>query len=212
VVDAVVQAVGHGSLGEQRGPAPADVLEDRCRPRDVQERVVLTREGGRRQVLCRRTRSDGIGGLLAETGERKGDRRCHIVGDRDPFEGPADLCAELADRVPVSWVKARQPIEQIVDRRGLRHHPPEGVRRHTKARRHAGAFDLRKLPQVRALAANDRDLRLVDLWESQHVAVVLERVDSRGIASSDRRRMLIRAHRVAPFVACDGRVWSTPGA
>jgi hypothetical protein len=31
-------------------------------------------------------------------------------------------------------------------------------------------FDPRKLPQVRALAANDRDLRLVNLLETQHVA------------------------------------------
>ena len=34
-----------------------------------------------------------------------------------------------------------------------------------KPGRHADAFDPRKLPQVRALAADDRDLRLVDLLE-----------------------------------------------
>ena len=101
VVEAVPQAVGHGPLGEQRGPAPADVLEDRGRPHDVQVRVLLAREGGRRQVLRRRARSDGVGGLLAETGERAGDRRRQIVGDGDPFEGPADLRAERADRLPV---------------------------------------------------------------------------------------------------------------
>ena len=116
VVEAVAQAVGHGPLGEQRGPAPADVLEDRGRPHDVQVRVVLAGEGGRRQVLRRRARSDGVGGLLAETGEREGDRRRHIVGDGDPFEGPADLRAERADRLPVVRVQARQPIEPIVDR------------------------------------------------------------------------------------------------
>ena len=165
VVEAVPQAVGHGPLGEQRGPAPADVLEDRGRPHDVQVRVLLAGEGGRRQVLCRRARSDGVGGLLAETGERAGDRRRQIVGDGDPFEGPADLRAERADPLPVVRVQARQPIEPIVDRRRFRHDPPEGVRRHAEARRHADAFDPRKLPQVRALAADDRDLRLVDLFE-----------------------------------------------
>ena len=82
VVDAVPQAVGHGPLGEQRGPAPADVLEDRRRPHDVQVRVVLAGEGGRRQVLRRRAGSNGVGGVLAEPGERAGDRRRHIVGDR----------------------------------------------------------------------------------------------------------------------------------
>src|SRR5204863_9929762 len=85
-----------------------------------------------------------------------------------------------------------------------------GVRRHTKARRHTDASDVRQLPQVRALAADDRDLRRVDLLETQHVAVGLEGVDPRRIASSDHRRMLLRAHRVAPFVACGERVWSTP--
>ena len=170
LVEAVPQAVGHGPLGEERGPAPADVLEDRRRPHDVQVRVLLAREGGRRQVLRRRTGSDGVGGLLAEPGERAGDRRRQIVGDGDPFEGPADLRAERADRLPVVRLQARQPIEPIVDRRRFRHDPPEGVRRHAKASRHADAFDPRKLPQVRALAANDRDLRPVDLLETQHVA------------------------------------------
>ena len=170
VVEAVPQAVGHGPLGEERGPAPADVLEDRRRPHDVQVRVLLAREGGRRQVLRRRAGSDGVGGLLAEPGERAGDRRRQIVGDGDPFEGPADLRAERADRLPVVRLQARQPIEPIVDRRRFRHDPPEGVRRHAEASRHADAFDPRELPQVRALAADDRDLRLVDLLETQHVA------------------------------------------
>ena len=71
--------------------------------------------------------------------------------------------------VPVVRVQARQPIEPIVDRRRLRHDPPEGVRRHAEAGRHADAFDPRELPQVRALAADDRDLRLVDVFEIQDV-------------------------------------------
>ena len=169
VVEAVPQAVGHGPLSEQGGPAPADVLEDRRRPHDVQVRVLLAGEGGRRQVLCRRTGSDRVGGLLAEPGDRAGDRRRQIVGDGDPFEGPADLRAERADRLPVIRAQARQPIKPFVDRRRFRHDPPEGIRRHTEASRYADAFDPRKLPQVRALAANDRDLRLVDLLETQHV-------------------------------------------
>ena len=169
VVDAVPLAVGHGPLGEQRGPAPADVLEDRRRPHDVQVRVLLAGEGGRRQVLRRRAGSDGVGGLLAEPGERAGDRRREIARDGDPFDGPADLRAERADRLPVVRVQARQPIEPIVDRRRFRHDPPEGVRRHAEASRHADAVDPRQLPQVRALAANDRDLRLVNLLKTQHV-------------------------------------------
>jgi hypothetical protein len=169
VVKAVPQAVGHGPRSEQRCPAPADVLEDRHRPHDVQVRVVLASEGGRRQVLCRRTRSDRVGGSLAEPGERAGYRRRKIVGDGDPLEDPADLRAERADLLPVIRVQARQPIKPIVHRPRFRHDPPEGIRRHTEASRYADAFDPRKLPQMHALAANDRDLRLVDLLETQHV-------------------------------------------
>ncbi len=170
VVEAVPQAVGHGSLGEKRGPAPADVLEDRRRANDVQVRVVLAREGCPRQVLRRRARSNGVGGLLAEPGERERDRRREILWDGDPFEDPADLRAERAYRLPVLRLQARAPIEPIVDRRRLRQDPLEGIRRHTKASRHTDAFDPRKLPQQRALAANDRNLGLVDLLEIQHVA------------------------------------------
>ena len=138
VVEAVPQAVGHGPIGEQRGPAAADVLEDRGRAHDVQVSVVLAGEGGRRQILCRRAGSDGVGSLLAELSERAGDRRREIIRDGDPFDGPADLRAERADRLPIIRVQARQLIEPTVDRRRFRHDPPEGVRRHAKASRHSG--------------------------------------------------------------------------
>jgi hypothetical protein len=101
MVEAVPHAVGHGPLGEERGPAPADVLEDRRRSHNVQVRILLAREGGRRQVLRRRTRSDGVGGLLPVPSERAGNRGSQIVGDSNPFEGSADLRADRADRLPV---------------------------------------------------------------------------------------------------------------
>src|SRR5262249_20184524 len=81
------------------------------------------------------------------------------------------LRTERVDRLPVAGAQARQPIELIVDPRRRGHDPPEGVRRHAKASRHANAFDPRKLPQLRALAAGERDLRFVDLFETQHVAL-----------------------------------------
>ena len=92
VVEAVPQTVGHGPLREERRPAPADVLEDRRRPQDVQVGVLLTREGGRRQVLRRRAGSNGVGGLGSEPCERAVDRRDQIVRDGD--------CLELSDGSP----------------------------------------------------------------------------------------------------------------
>ena len=79
------------------------------------------------------------------------------------------ISGERAYNLPVVRVQARQLIEPIVDRRRFRHDPPEGARRHAKASRHADAVDPRQRPQVRALAANDRDLHLVNLLKTQHV-------------------------------------------
>ena len=86
----VPQAVGHGPLGEQRGPAPADVLEDRRRPHDVEVRVLLACEGGRRRVLRRGAGPDGVGRSRAEPGDGAGDRRHQVVRDDGPFEGPSE--------------------------------------------------------------------------------------------------------------------------
>ncbi len=83
VTEAVPHAVGHGPLGEQRPPAAAHVPEDRRRACDVQECVLLAREGCRRQVLRRCARSNGVGGPLAELGDRARDRRRQIVRDRN---------------------------------------------------------------------------------------------------------------------------------
>src|SRR6266567_1864912 len=203
VVEAVPQAVGHGPLREERSPAPADVLEYRRRPYDVQVRVLLACERGRRQVLCRRARADGVGSLRTEPGERVGDRRRQIVRDDGPFEVPADLRGECVDSLPVVRVQARQPIEQIVDRRRLRDDPLEGVRGYAKASRHANAFDPRKLPQVRALAANEPDLSLVDLFETQHVA--LDHRDTTRVAVLRRTAMADRACGMTD--SAEPRVW-----
>src|SRR3954451_893814 len=106
-----------------------------------------------------------------------------MVRDGDRFEGPSDLRAQRADPLAVVRVQARQLIELIVDRWRFPHDPPEGVRRYAEARRYADAFDSRKLPQLRALAADGRDLRLVDLLKTHHVAVRPEGVDPPRIAS-----------------------------
>src|SRR6185295_4135078 len=77
--------------------------------------------------------------------------------------------------------KARQPIEPIVDRRRFGQEPPERVRRDAEAGRHADAFDARKLPQVCALATDDRELRPVDVLETQHVTHPLSSLSRSGI-------------------------------
>lgn len=169
MVDAVAAAVDHGPFGEQRGPAPADVLKDRRRSHDVQVRVLLAREGGRRQVLRRGAGSHGVGGLLAGPGERLGDRLGDIVRDGGLFDDPADVRAECADRLLVVRIHARQLVQPIVDRRRLRHGPPVGVRRHAEARRYTDVFDPGQGAQMRALAAHDGDPTLVNLLKIQHV-------------------------------------------
>ena len=172
VVEAAPQPVGHRPLGEQRGPAPADVREDLGRADDVQVGVLLSGEGGRRQVLRRRAGSDGVGRLAAKPVDRAGDRRRQVVGDDDPLDDPADLGAERGDHLPVVGVQPRQPAERLIDQRRRRgHDPPERVRRHAEASRNANALDPPELAQVRALAPDKRALRLVDLVEAQHVSV-----------------------------------------
>ena len=193
VVEAAPQPIGHGPLGEQGGPASADVLEDRSQPHNVQVRVLLAREGCRRQVLRRRAGSDGVGSLPAKPGDRAGDRRRQVVRDGDPPKGLADLRTERADRLPVAGVQARQPIQLIVDPGHRCHDPPEGVRGHAEAGRHTDAFDPRKLPQVRTLAAHERDLRLVDLFETQHIA--LDHRDTSRVAALRCTAMAGRARR-----------------
>ncbi len=169
VVDAVVPPVGDGPLGEQRGPAPADVPEDLRRAHDVQIAVLLAGEGGRRQVLRRGAGADGVGVVRAEPGEGARDRLRDVVRDGGRLDGTADLRAERTEPFPVVRVRAGQPVEQAVERRRPLHDPPEGVRRHAEAGRHADAVEPRQRAQVRALAADERDPRLVDLLEVPHV-------------------------------------------
>ena len=71
MIEAVLEAVGHGPLGEERGPALADALQDRRLPDDVQVRLVLAREGGRRQILRRRAGADREGPRSPPNLERK---------------------------------------------------------------------------------------------------------------------------------------------
>ena len=65
VIDAVAHPVGHRPLGEQRGPAAADVREDRGGTRRRQVGVVRPGEGAGRPVLVRRARTDRVAELLA---------------------------------------------------------------------------------------------------------------------------------------------------
>ena len=186
VVDAVPLAVGHGPLGEERGPAPADMAEDRGQAHDVQVRILLAGERGRRQVLCRRAGSNGVGSILAEPGESAGDRRREVARNGDPFDGSADLRAERTDRLPVVRMHAGQLIEPVVDRRRRCDDPPERVRGHAEASRHVDAVDPRQNSQVRALAADERELRLVNLVQTQHVLLVHRETSAAAVPSASR--------------------------
>ena len=169
VVEAVAPAVGDRPLGEQRRPAPPDVLEDRRHAHDVEVRVLLARERRGRQVLRGRAGAHRVGGVLAEPGERGADRRHEVVGQRDLLDHPAGLGADRADRLPVVRSQTSQAFEHTVQRRRRGHDLPERVRRHAEARRHPYAVDPRQLPQVGPLPPDLGDLRLFDLVEPHHV-------------------------------------------
>ena len=170
MVHSVPHAVGHGPFAEERSPAPAHVQQDRRRTHDVQVRVVLARERCRREILCRRARSDCVGALIAQPDEGSGNWPRQIAGNDDPFDGPTDLRAQRADRLPVVRAQARETVELIIDQGLFSDNPPEGIRRDAEAGRHADALDPEELPKVRSLATNDRDLAPVDLLQIQHVA------------------------------------------
>ena len=140
VVDAVAHAIGHGPFGVERGPAPADVLEDRRRPDHVQVRVLLTGERGRRQVLRRRAGADGVGVAARRTGRRRGR------SPRPRRRGPVSLRWSDGSRRSASSIASRssgstrrQPIELLVDRGRRGDDPPERGGRHAEPRWDADA-------------------------------------------------------------------------
>src|SRR5262249_24016344 len=146
---------------------------------------------GGRQVLGRGTGSDGVGTVLIELGQSAGDRRGEIVRNGDRLKDPADLRADRADRHPVVRIQARQLIEPIVDRRYLRHDPAERRRGHAEASRHVDAVDPGEPTQARGLATNERDLRLVNLVETQHILLdqrVTSEASVRGPADDSAAR------------------------
>ena len=205
-----LQAIGHGPLGEQRRPAPADVLEDRRRPHHVQVRVLLACERGRRQVLCRRAGSDGWRRRSARRAgrARAGDRRREIGREWRSLRWSRRISARSACGSPPGWpglgvgatagravrrsralspmMRKASVVTQSVDR------PP---------------LDPRKLPEVRALAANDCDLRLVDLLEIQQRRYLVG-LPPAPSASSISRTARCRADR--PRLGSEASV-STPG-
>jgi hypothetical protein len=117
------------------------VVEDRRATDDIQIGVLLSRERGGRQVLRRGARSNGARVVLAEPDECVHDCGREIVGDGDRLDRCADLCAQRTDRVPVGRRPTRQLIEQVIDRRRVRHDALERARRDAKAGRHMDPLD-----------------------------------------------------------------------
>src|SRR5690242_15166866 len=106
--------------------------------------------------------------MRTESIERASDRGDHVIGDDARFDCAAKLSADLTDRVAVARIEMRDAIEQIVHRRRTLHDHVVRVRRHAKAGGHTDAVNARELPQVRALAADDRTLCPTDILQSQY--------------------------------------------
>ena len=127
--------------------------------------LLVRREGGRAwQALQAALTSHRM--PATELADGASDGRRQVVGDGERFERLAELRAERADGLPVLRPQARQPLQPAVEGWRSRQDAPEGLRRDAEARRHAHALEPRERPQVRALPADERDLRPVDLVEA----------------------------------------------
>ena len=193
LVDAVAQPVGHGALGEQRGPVPGRTYcEDCVGPAMFMYESCWPANEADGSVLGRGARAHGVDGLVVELRKRAGDLGPEPV--RDPRgAGSASRTSALILRIASrsSGVQERQRIEPTADSRGSRQDAPEGGRGQAEAWGHLDAVDARERTQLRALAAHERRLRLVDLVDSNH-------------------QMLLDAHGVAPSSSCGGRLCGTP--
>ena len=169
MVDAVPHAVGHCPLGEQRRPAPADVLEDGGKPHDVEVRVVLPGEGSRREVLCGRARSHRVRGRPGEPKHRVRDHTGHVVGHADLFDPATDLRCQRSQSFPVLRLEVLQLVELHVDRRHVGRDPPIGGRRDAEADGHANAVDAGQLRQLGCLAADGGHRCPLDVVQRHHV-------------------------------------------
>src|ERR1700728_3571712 len=95
VIKAASNAIGDRCLGVQRCPALANVLQDCLFPQDVQIRILLASEGGRREILSGCAGPYGIGPLVPKPGEMAAHLLINVFGNGYLFDEPANHNAEL---------------------------------------------------------------------------------------------------------------------
>ena len=169
LVQAVANAVGDRPIGVERRPAAADVAEDRRRPDDVEERVLLA--GGRRrgQVLGGGARADRARDPVAECSDRRADLVRQTRGDGHRFDGASDRRAPVADGPVVVAIQLRQLVDLPGDRRSLPDDLCVGIGGHAEPDRHLDVREAHELAERGALAAHQVHLRPTDLLQPRHL-------------------------------------------
>ena len=169
VVDTQLLSVRDRAVGEQRRPAPADVLQQRIPAGDVQVGVLLPRERCCRQILGSRAGTHGKGQFFAQAGEMAAD----LVGDADRDRAGLNDLPDLRTHPPtnVGFLRAGvgQPVQQGDNVLVASHGLCVGVRGDAETLGHSHSGDPGQFTQIGALAAGECELRLVDLLQSQDV-------------------------------------------
>ena len=187
VVEAVVDAIGDGAVGEERGEdAPAGIQQG-ARAADVEIGLLLAGEGGRGQVLGRGGAAHGDVGIRAELGLELGVGARDLVGEvrRElPVGDPvADARAGARERLDVGDVQARQRLADALHEAVVLEVVAVALGGDGEAVRHA--HPLRRelavhLAERGVLAADEGDVLHADLGEASYVAVALHGFLLRG--------------------------------
>ena len=128
-----------GALGEQRGPTLLDPFEEVLLG-DVEERLLLAREGGVGEVLGRRRRADGDERLLVTPDGAIGveDLLAYLLGHRCPHDEFVRTFLRSRERLGVLGVDVHRGEQVLVDA-GVLDELPIGACRHDEPRRYREA-------------------------------------------------------------------------
>ncbi len=101
MIESILDAVGHGTVGKQRGPAFADISQDSFLSDNVQVRILLARKGGRRQIFSGGAGAYGIAIFFTKLYKMTSDLIFDLFRNSDSFNDLADFGADFTNTFPV---------------------------------------------------------------------------------------------------------------